>query len=89
MKILDYIDHLDNIIQDLLTVAYGDVDRAVDVALKRRGAYDTDCWDRISVQCTDYATIYMLDNEPMVTVSKPQLEAQGTSYRVYFNITQH
>jgi len=73
MKIIDYTDHLDNIVHDLIALAYSDVDRAVDVALKRRCVYGTDCWERISVQCTDYATIYMLDNKPMVTVSKPQL----------------
>jgi hypothetical protein len=89
MKILDYTDHLNNIVQDLLTVAYNDVDCAVDDALKRKGVYGTDCWDRISIQCTDSSTVYMLDNKPIVTVSKPQLEVVGTSYRVYFKIEQH
>lgn len=89
MESLDYVDYLDIAVKQLLQAAYSDVDSAVDGALKHRGLNGADCKERLSVWRTEGNTVYMLDNKPIVTVSKPQLEVVGTSYRVYFKIEQH
>lgn len=89
MESLDYVDYLDVSVKQLLQAAYKDVDSAIDSALKHRGLNGADCKERLSVWSTEGNTVYMLDNKPIVTVSKPQLGVIGTSYRVYFNIEQH
>lgn len=89
MESLDYVDYLDTAVKSLIQTALKDVDSAIDVALKHRGLNDNDCRDRMSVWRTEGNTVYMLDDKPIVTVSNPQLEVVGTSYRVYFKIVQH
>ena len=89
MENLDYVDYLDTAVKSLIQTTYRDVDAAIDDAFKHRGLNGADCKERLSVYCTEGNTVYMLDNKPVVTVSKPQLEVVGTSYRVYFKIEQH
>ena len=86
---LDYTDHLYIAVKDLIQAAYKDVDTAIDEALKLRGAFGTNLKERLSVYCTEQTTVYMLDNKPLVTVSKPLLRTEGTNYRVCFRIERH